>query len=88
MPVALQVGDAIAGDDRLGSRVVEAQQILVADDRDDRATAQSRAWPGLVVGDRTLGDVQALADGDQILEHLRDLRLMDGEAQQPAGRLR
>ena len=57
------------GFERAGARVVEAQELLAADDADDRARQRElleRA--ALVVGDGALGDVEPLSDGDEVLE--------------------
>jgi hypothetical protein len=64
-------------------------KFLATDDADDPA-----GWRELferaafLVADRGLGDVEALADRDEVLEHLGDDGLLDREAEQSPRGLR
>ena len=69
--VAAQEDDPVAGLHVLGARIVEAQHLAAADHAEDRALrAQRRAGPGLLRADRALGEVEAAADPQEVLEDL------------------
>ena len=85
-----QADQPIAGLQLARARVVEGQDLAVAHEgHGGLGRAQvGQGAPGLVGVDLALDDVEPLADGEQVLEHLHDGRALHGLAEQLPRRAR
>ena len=82
----MQLDHLVAGAQLARARVVEAQQLAVADDGKDHADVPSLGdRPGLFGSYLVLDDVEPPAHRQEVLEHLGHLRRFTGQPEQPPG---